>query len=116
MSCLQCLVKYSQVYREKMLQNNKFKRAKRVYDEEVEPAVLNDFKLLGAYCATLRGQPFTKDITHENDRILILTTFKDLKWVQETKYWVINETIETVPTLFRQLYSIGLMQKYPPIF
>ena len=82
------------------------KRAKRVCDEEVEPKTLNEFKLPGAYCTTLSGQPFGKDITEGNERILIFTKSENLKWLQEAKYWIMDGTFKTVPTLFRQLCSI----------
>ena len=56
------------------------KRAKRVCDEEVKPQTLNEFKLPGAYCITLSGQRFGKDIISEgNERILVFTTPKNLK-------------------------------------
>ena len=79
------------------------KRAKRVCDEEVEPKIESEFKLLGAYCTTLSGQSFGKDIT---EGILIFTTSENLKWLHEAKYWLMDGTFKTVPTLFRQLYSI----------
>ena len=82
------------------------KRAKRACDEEVEPTTLNEFKLPGAYCTTLSGQPFGKDIPEGNERILIFATPENLKWLQEAKYWIMDGTFKTVPILFRQLYSI----------
>ena len=88
------------------------KRAKRVCNE-VEPKTLNEFKLPGAYCTTFSGQPFAKDDTGGNERVLILTTSENLKWLQEAKYWLMDGTFKTVPTLFRQLYSfMHLLAEY----
>ena len=66
--------------------SQQIKRTKRVCDEEVEPKALNEFKLRGAYCTTLSGQPFEKDITEAKERILIFTTSENLKWLPEAKY------------------------------
>ncbi|CAF3795048.1 unnamed protein product [Rotaria sp. Silwood1] len=81
------------------------KRAKRVCDEEVERQPLNDFKLPDAYSITFSGVPFMKDITDGTERILLFTTNENLKWLQEAKFWIMDGTFKTVPTLFRQLYS-----------
>ncbi|CAF4789933.1 unnamed protein product [Rotaria sp. Silwood1] len=82
------------------------KRAKRVCDEEVEPKTLGDFTLPDAYSITLSGMHFAKDITDGTERILLFTTSENLKWLQEAKFWIMDGTFKTVPTLFRQLYSI----------
>ncbi|CAF3849720.1 unnamed protein product [Rotaria sp. Silwood1] len=82
------------------------KRARRVCEEEAEPKTLDDFKLPDAYCTTLSGMHFAKDITDGTQRILLFTTSENLKWLQEAKFWIMDGTFKTVPTLFRQLYSI----------
>ncbi|CAF1014859.1 unnamed protein product [Rotaria sordida] len=82
------------------------KRARRVCEEELEPKILNDFKLPDAYCVTLNGMHFAKDIIQGTERILLFTTTENLKWLQEAKFWIMDGTFKTVPTLFRQLYSI----------
>lgn len=82
------------------------KRAKRVCDEEVEPKSLNDFILPTEFYTTLSGVPFAKDISHGNERILLFTTIQNIKWLQGAKFWIMDGTFKTVPTLFRQLYSI----------
>ena len=82
------------------------KRVKRVCDEEVEPKILNEFKLPGAYCTTVSGQSFGKGITEGNEGILVFTTPENFKWLRGAKYWLMNGTFKTVPELFRQLYSI----------
>ncbi|CAF1585084.1 unnamed protein product [Didymodactylos carnosus] len=82
------------------------KRAKRVCHEEVEPKTLDDFTLPDAYSITLSGMRFAKDITDGTERILLFTTSENLKWLQEAKFWIMDGTFKTVPTLFRQLYSI----------
>ncbi|CAF4771991.1 unnamed protein product [Rotaria sp. Silwood2] len=82
------------------------KRARRVCDEELEPKTLDDFKLPDAYSITLNGIHFAKNITEGTERILLFTTTENLEWLQEAKFWIMDETFKTVPTLFRQLYSI----------
>ncbi|CAF3207645.1 unnamed protein product, partial [Rotaria sp. Silwood2] len=82
------------------------KRTKRVYDEEVESKTLYDFTLPDEYSITLSGMYFAKDITDGTKRILLFTTSENVKWLQEAKFWFMNETFKTMPTLFRQLYSI----------
>ncbi|CAF4247052.1 unnamed protein product [Rotaria sp. Silwood2] len=82
------------------------KRAKRICDEEVEPKTLGDFTLPDAYSITLSRMDFAKDITDGTERILLFTTSENLKWLQEAKFWIMDGTFKTVPTLFRQLYSI----------
>jgi hypothetical protein len=82
------------------------KRAKRLCDEAVEPKTLNDFTLPDVYSTTLSGVPFAKDISNGTERILLFTTIENLKWLQEAKFWIMDGTFKTVPTLFRQLYSI----------
>ncbi len=81
-------------------------RAKRVCDEEVGPKTLDDLKLPDAYSITFSGVPFVTDIINGTERILLFTTNENLKWLQEAKFWIIDGTFETVPALFRQLYSI----------
>ncbi|CAF1509331.1 unnamed protein product [Rotaria sordida] len=82
------------------------KRAKRVCNEEAEPKTLDDFTLPDAYSITLSGMHFAKDITDGTERILLFATSENLKWLQEAKFWIMDGTFKTVPTLFRQFYSI----------
>ncbi|CAF1545449.1 unnamed protein product [Adineta ricciae] len=81
-------------------------RAKRVCVEEVEPKALNDFILPDMYCITLKSVPFAEDISLGEERILVFTTMENLKWLQNAKFWIMDGTFKTVPTLFRQLYTI----------
>ena len=67
---------------------------------------MDDFKLRDAYSIILNGIRFVKSITEGSKRILLFTKTKNLKWLQETKFWIMDGTLKTVPTLFRQLYSI----------
>ena len=82
------------------------KTAKRICDEDVEPKTLDNFELPSAYCITLSGMDFAKNITDGTERILLFTTIENLKWLQEAKFWIMDGTFKTVPTLFRQLYNI----------
>ena len=59
-----------------------------------------------AYSIILNEIHFIKNITEGTKRILLFTKTKNLKWLQEAKFWIIGGTLKTVPILFRQLYSI----------
>ena len=82
------------------------KRARRVWDEEIEPNMLDDFQLPDAYYTTLNRMDFAKDIKDETERISLVTASENLKWLKEANVWIMDGTFKTVPTLFQQLYSI----------
>jgi len=40
------------------------------------------------------------------DKILLFTTLANLRKLEEAKYWIMDGTFKTVPTILHQLYSI----------
>ena len=47
-----------------------------------------------------------KDSTIGYNRILIFTTIVNLNQIRQSLYQIINGTFKTVPTIFKQLYTI----------
>lgn len=80
-------------------------RAKHT-DTPVEPKQLGNFTLPVQYAVTLSGQPFFKDIKEGDERIFLFTTGENLKQLHSSKFWIMDGTFKTVPTIFRQMYTI----------
>jgi hypothetical protein len=56
---------------------------------------------------TLDGSNFLiKDSTLGHDRILIFTTIANLEQLELSSFWIMDGTFKTVPTIFKQLYTI----------
>lgn len=56
---------------------------------------------------TLRGEQFLqKSVVNEEFKILIFATPANIKRLSEAVYWLMDGTFSTVPTEYRQLYSI----------
>lgn len=77
-------------------------RAKHT-DTPVKPKQLGNFILPVQYSVTLSGQPFFKDIKEGNKRIFLFTSKEKIKQLHSAKFWIMDGTFKTVPTLFRQL-------------
>ncbi|CAG8789296.1 10423_t:CDS:2 [Gigaspora margarita] len=50
--------------------------------------------------------PNTREIDIDNEKIMIFCTSNNLLYLEEVNYWLMDGTFKTVPTLFRQLYTI----------
>ncbi|CAG8585129.1 6617_t:CDS:2, partial [Dentiscutata erythropus] len=56
---------------------------------------------------TMRGEQFlAREINLNNEKIMIFCTSNNLLYFEEANYWLIDGIFKTVPTLFRQLYTI----------
>lgn len=55
---------------------------------------------------TISGNHFCKNIKDGRKRILVFATSENLRYLQKAKYWIMNGTFKTVPTVFRQMYTI----------
>ena len=56
---------------------------------------------------TLDGSDFLiKDLTMDNNRILIFTTIANVIQLEQSTIWIIDGTFKTVPSVFKQLYTI----------
>ncbi|CAB4389744.1 unnamed protein product [Rhizophagus irregularis] len=56
---------------------------------------------------TLDGSNFLiKDSTINDNRILIFTTIANINQLEQSTLWIMDGTFKTVPTIFKQLYTI----------
>jgi hypothetical protein len=79
----------------------------RSSDLPVEPESLDDLVIPEDLTKTLDGSDFlVRDIVLEQDRILLFTTIANVRYLEQSPFWIMDGTFKTVPTVFRQLYSI----------
>jgi hypothetical protein len=71
-----------------------------------EPNSLENFVLPLEYQMTLNGENFCRDIRMDNDRTLIFLTNANLIHLRNASFWIMDGTFKTVPTIFKQLYTI----------
>lgn len=71
-----------------------------------EPKSLEEFSIPDEFKKTISGYEFSHDIKCEGERILLFTTESNLKWLSKSTFWIMDGTFNTVPVLFRQLYTI----------
>jgi MULE transposase domain/FLYWCH zinc finger domain len=82
------------------------KRIRHV-DLPAEPQSLENLIIPESMKKTLNGSNFLiKDSTLGHNRILIFTTIANLKQLELSSFWVMDGTFKTVPTIFKQLYTI----------
>lgn len=56
---------------------------------------------------TLSGQEFyIKDISCDTDKIIILSTIENLRYLSELQFWLADGTFKSYPGLFKQIYTI----------
>ena len=56
---------------------------------------------------TLDGSDFLiRDSNIGQDRILLFTTIANIRYLEQSAFWIMDGTFKTVPTIFRQLYTI----------
>src|SRR5215216_31685 len=56
---------------------------------------------------TLNGSQFlAKEIEFNEESMMIFCTTVNLQYLQDAKFWLMDGTFRTVPTLFQQLYTI----------
>ncbi|CAG8700920.1 12166_t:CDS:2 [Gigaspora margarita] len=57
--------------------------------------------------STLSGEDFlVRDSVIKDERILLFTTKANIQHLSKSSYWMMDGTFKTVPTIFRQLYTI----------
>ncbi|CAG8662727.1 6134_t:CDS:1, partial [Dentiscutata heterogama] len=72
-----------------------------------QPQTLENINVPDQLRTTIRGEQFlAKDIEFNNEKIMIFCTSNNLQYLEEARYWLMDGTFKTVPTLFRQLYTI----------
>jgi len=72
-----------------------------------EPTSLDSLIIPEDLKHTLNGELFLINESEiGNDKILLFTTLANLRKLELAKYWIMDGTFKTVPTIFHQLYSI----------
>uniref|UniRef100_A0A2S2PMI1 MULE transposase domain-containing protein n=1 Tax=Schizaphis graminum TaxID=13262 RepID=A0A2S2PMI1_SCHGA len=72
-----------------------------------EPCSLRDLNLPPELRKTLSGQEFyIKDIGSDTDKIIILSTIENLRYLSESQFWLADGTFKSCPGLFKQIYTI----------
>ncbi|XP_029346170.1 uncharacterized protein LOC115034219 [Acyrthosiphon pisum] len=72
-----------------------------------EPTSLDSLFIPEELKHTLNGEPFLINESEiGNDKILLFTTLANLRKLELAKYWIMDGTFKTVPTIFHQLYSV----------
>jgi hypothetical protein len=73
----------------------------------VEPDSLDDLIIPEDLTKTLDGTDFLiKDSVIDQDRVLLFTTITNVRHLEQSSFWIMDGTFKTVPTIFRQLYTI----------
>ncbi|CAG8685915.1 11114_t:CDS:1, partial [Dentiscutata heterogama] len=68
---------------------------------------LDEFVIPDDLKKTLDGSDFLiKDSTIGSERILLFTTISNIRYLSQSLVWLMDGTFDTVPTIFRQLYTI----------
>ena len=47
-----------------------------------------------------------RDLTISNERVLIFTTSANVDYLAQSHFWIMDGIFKTVPTIFKQLYTI----------
>ncbi|CAG8694992.1 5230_t:CDS:2, partial [Gigaspora rosea] len=79
----------------------------KVTDMLAQPQNIDDIDVPDLLCSTLNGENFlVRDSIIGEDRILLFTTKANIQNLSKALYWIMDSTFKTVPTIFRQLYTI----------
>ena len=82
------------------------KRVRHI-DTPVEPQSLESLIIPEDMKKTLNGVDFlVKDSIVDNKRVLMFTTSANINYLAQSSIWIMDGTFKTVPTIFRQLYTI----------
>jgi MULE transposase domain/FLYWCH zinc finger domain len=79
----------------------------RSSDLPTEPDSLGGLIIPEDLTKTLDGSEFlVRDSVIDEDRILLFTTIVNVRYLEQSSFWIMDGTFKTVPTIFRQLYTI----------
>ena len=82
------------------------KRIRRI-NLPAEPTSLEGLTIPNNMQKTLSGLDFlVRDSTIGDERVLMFTTSANVSYLAQSPFWIMDGTFKTVPTLFRQLYTI----------
>ncbi|CAB4474192.1 unnamed protein product [Rhizophagus irregularis] len=72
-----------------------------------QPQTLQDIDVPINLRVTINGEQFlTRDITFDEEKIMIFCPASNLEYLQKANYWIMDGTFKMVPTLFQQMYTI----------
>lgn len=100
---------YSTVVQHQLSMNAQIKIVKRTRPSVhgKEPTSLEGFVVPEELQKTVNGVQFFHGVVEsKGEKALIFTTEKDLRRLAQSRFWVADATFDTVPGLFRQLFSI----------
>ncbi|CAG8517757.1 9673_t:CDS:2, partial [Ambispora gerdemannii] len=84
----------------------KIKHARRT-EMSPQPKTLDEINISDSLHSTLDGDLFlVRDSIIDQGRILLFTTRANIQHLNQILFWIMDGTFKTVPTLFRQLYTI----------
>lgn len=79
----------------------------RHIDFPTEPTSLENLIVPERMKQTLDGTNFlVRDTTIDDNRILLFTTHTNVHHLAQSPFWIMDGTFKTVPTIFKQLYTI----------
>ena len=82
------------------------KRVRHI-DLPTEPQSLENLIIPENMQKTLDGSDFlVRDSTIGDERVLIFTTSTNVNYLAQSHFWIMDGTFKTVPTIFKQLYTI----------
>lgn len=83
------------------------RESSKIIGRNALPAKVSVLIIPEMYQKTLRGDKFLyRDYSDGENRILLFITEYNLKILKKCKTWQSNGTFDTVPLIFKQLYSI----------
>ncbi|GBC10926.2 hypothetical protein GLOIN_2v1446576 [Rhizophagus irregularis DAOM 181602=DAOM 197198] len=72
-----------------------------------EPQSFANLIILDNLQKTLSNSKFLiRDLNIGNEKVLIFTTFNNVNYLSQSSFWIMDGTFKTVPTIFKQLYTI----------
>lgn len=72
-----------------------------------EPQSLANLSIPIDLQVTLRGSNFlVRDLNIGDGKVLIFTTFNNVNYLSQSSFFIMDGTFKTVPTIFKQLYTI----------
>jgi hypothetical protein len=84
----------------------RIKRVKRA-EMPAQPQTIEEVNVPDSFRSTLDGDTFLiRDSEVGDDRILLFATQANIRRLSQAPFWVMDGTFKTVPTVFRQLYTI----------
>ena len=85
---------------------SRIKHVKRA-EMPAQPQTIEEINIPDSLRLTFNGDTFLiRDCAIGNDRILLFATQANIQRLSQASFWLMDGTFKTVPTVFRQLYTI----------